>query len=58
MNNIIFLHEEKWEDAQNMLEEYRECECNDPDCEGDCEDIGDLLAESNIPRHEIGRMEP
>ncbi len=46
MTDIIFLHEEEWEDAQNMLGEFEECECDDPECEGECRDMGDLLVES------------
>jgi len=53
---MIFLHEEEWEDAQNMELEHYECDCGDPDCDGDCEDIGDLLAESHI-KHEDGRID-
>jgi len=44
-DDLIQLHE--WEDALNMELEYREeCECQDPECDGECENIGDLIDES------------
>ena len=52
-DDLIQLHE--WEDARNMELEHQECECDDPECEGvcddpencECEELGDLIAESH-----------
>jgi len=52
---LILLDDDVWEDAQNMELEYQECECEDAECDGECKDMGDLLTESHISRHELWR---
>lgn len=57
MNDFIFLSDEEWEDAQNMLDEYQECPCGDPaewDCATCLDEYCGYCAEAHIlNRHEI-----